>query len=387
MQLIDNTTDLQSLCRRLSKQQFVCVDLEFLREHTYFAKLCLVQIAAIDESAIIDPLASDIDLSSFFDLIQNQNVTKVFHSGRQDIEIIYNLSGKIPSPLYDTQIAAQAAGYGESVSYESLVSQILHIELDKSSRLSDWSRRPLSQNQLSYALSDVTHLVNLYSNLTAWLQDNNREHWIDEDLKALADEALYQIDPYTVWQKIKHRSHSPFFLTVLRELAAWREQRAITKNVPRHSFIKDDLLLNICAVCPDTKQTLSSIRGMRQDIASGKIGDEIIAVIQKAKNIAPTDYVIPPAEKESLCADTALMELLRLLLKTVAQEQKLTPKMIAHDDDLRKFCLYQQNIPFLQGWRYDIFGIKAEKLRNGNTAVSYDQQLHTLNFIDLSKQD
>ena len=386
MQLIENTENLKELCSRLSSQEFVCVDLEFLREHTYFAKLCLIQIASPIESAIIDPLADNIDLQSFFDLMQNPSVTKVFHSGRQDIEIIYNLSGRIPTPLFDTQIAAQAAGFGESASYESLVGHILHITLDKSSRLSDWSKRPLSETQLNYAISDVTHLVKIYQYLQAWLQNEKRLEWIADDMQALSDEKLYKTAPEEIWQRMRHRSHNALFLTMLRELAAWRELRAINKNVPRQSFIKDDALLNICAARPGSKEELCAVRGIRFDIASGKIGDEIIETLQKVKLLDKKNYVTPPRAKELPNADSSLLELLKLLLKVVAQEQKIIPRMIASEDDLKTFCHnHSIDVPFLHGWRYEIFGRAAEKICRGETAIAYHPQSHSIQFIDTSK--
>ena len=388
MQLIENTQDLKELTKRLSQEKFVCIDSEFLREHTYFAKLCLIQIASEKEAAIIDPLANDIDLTPFFDLMQNQNIVKVFHSGRQDIEIIYNLSGRIPTPLYDTQIAAQAAGFGEYPSYENVVSHILHIELDKSSRLSDWAHRPLDTKQLNYALSDVTHLVNIYLHLTAWLEKHGRTHWIDEEINALSNESLFKIDPNEAWLKIRHRSHSSLFLTTLRELAAWREMRAINKDVPRHSFIKDDLLLNICAAQPNNKQELAVIRGMRTDLASGKIGDEILEVLQKVKSLPKEDYATPCYPPEISGADSSLMELLKLLLKVKAQEEKIVARMIASEDDLKLFCIREDDkVPFMHDWRYAIFGQYAEMLRDGKTAIAYNAEYHSLKFIAISEQN
>lgn len=386
MQLIEKTEDLEKLCQTLNQEEFVCVDLEFLREHTYFAKLCLIQVASLHTEAIIDPLAEGINLQSFFDLMQNQNVTKVFHSGRQDIEIIYNLSGNVPSPLFDTQIAAQAAGFGESVGYENLVTHLLHISLDKSSRLSDWSKRPLSETQLNYAISDVTHLVRIYQKLKDFLEKNNRMSWIQDDLHQLADINLYKVVPEEMWQKIRHRSHSALFLTTLRELAAWRELRAIRKNVPRQSFIKDDTLLNICAARPLSKEDLAAIRGMRSDLASGKIGDEIIEVMQKVRLLDKANYVTPPKIKDLPNSDSSLTELLKLLLKVVAQEERIVPKMLASDDDLKHFCHKTEDvIPFLSGWRYDIFGCRAEKLCSGKVAIAYNAQTHKIDFIDLAE--
>lgn len=386
MLLIENTEDLSQLCNRLSKNDFVCVDLEFLREHTYFAKPCLIQIASIAEAAAIDPLAENIDLNPFFELMTNNEVTKVFHSGRQDIEIIYNLSHKIPSPLFDTQIAAQALGFGESISYENLVHHILNIELDKSSRLSDWSKRPLSEAQLNYALSDVTHLVNIYQSIITSLTKENRLDWISDELKNLADEANYKIEPYNIWQKMRHRSHSPLFLTTLRELAAWRELRAINKDVPRQSFIKDDVLINICAAHPACKEELATVRGMRHDIAIGKIGDEIIDVMQNIKELPKDLYVTVPKIKDSFSGDGPLLELLKMLLKIVAQEQRIVPRLIASEDDLKSFCIDSNTpTPFMSGWRYEIFGRPAQDILKGETAISYDAKHHKIKFFKISK--
>lgn len=384
MQFIQNNQDLQNLCSKFSNEEFVCIDLEFLRQHTYFAKLCLIQIASPSDEAIIDPLAEGINLQPFFDLMQNPKITKVFHSGRQDIEIIYNLSAQIPTPLFDTQIAAQVTGFGESISYEYLVNHILHTNIDKSSRLSDWSNRPLNENQLNYAISDVTHLVKIYQYLKEKLIKENRMEWIRDELSALSDENIYKITPLNMWQKIRHRSHNAKFLTYLRELCAWREIRAINKNVPRQSFIKDDLLLNICSDCPTSKEELCKVRGMRDDLAMGKIGDEILEVIEKVKVLSKDEYVTPPVLKEFYSVDGALLELLKLLLKITAQQHKTIPKIIATEDDLKNFCTNNNtDIPFLKGWRYEIFGAKAKELKDGKLSISYNPKTHLIDFNQL----
>lgn len=386
MQLIENTEDLNNLCHELSTQEFVCIDLEFLRERNYFAKLCLIQISSVTLSAIIDPLAPGIDLQNFFALMQNPSLTKVFHSGRQDIEIIYHLSGQIPSPLFDTQIAAQAAGFGEAISYENLVNHLLHITLDKSSRLSDWSKRPLSPSQLKYALSDVTHMVAIYQHLKSWLEQHNRLTWIKDELDSLQDPSLYITLPQDAWKRIRHRSHNAFFLTVLRELAAWREQRSMDKDTPRQSLLKDDVLLNICAAMPSTKQELSVVRGMRSDLALGKVGDEIIDVLQKAKLLDKKDYITPPSPQNLPNTDSSLLELLKLLLKIVAREQKITPHLLANDDDLKLFCHDQtSDVAFLHGWRYDIFGRQAQEICSGKIAIAYNPSSKLFDFIPISK--
>lgn len=381
MQFVQSNHDLENLCLKLAKEEFVCVDLEFMRQHTYFAKLCLIQIASQNDEAIIDPLVEDINLQPFFDLMQNEKVIKVFHSARQDIEIIYNLTSKIPTPLFDTQIAAMVAGYGESISYEHLVNHILHINIDKSSRLSDWSNRPLNENQLNYAISDVTHLVKIYTHLKSKLTKENRLDWISDELSALCDENLYKTNPHNMWQKMRHRSHSAKFLTYLRELCAWREIRAINKDVPRQSFIKDDMLLNICSDCPSTKEELCKVRGMRSDLAMGKIGDEIIEVIKKVKDLDEENYVTLPCVKDFSCADGSLLELLKLLLKITAQQQKTVARIIASEDDLKSFCHDDTaDVPFMHGWRYDIFGTKAKELKSGKLSISYNPKTHIIDF-------
>ena len=386
MQLITKTEELNQLCNNLVKEDFVCVDIEFLREHTYFAKPCLIQIASLSQAIAIDTLAEDINLQDFFKLMINPKVVKVFHSGRQDIEIIYNLFHKTPKPLFDTQIAAQVLGFGENISYENLVHSLLNIELDKSSRLSDWSHRPLSEHQLDYALSDVTHLVTIYQHIISLLKQENRLEWISDELKNLADENNYKIDPYNVWQKMRHRSHSSLFLTTLRELTAWRELRAINKNVPRQSFIKDDVILNICATRPSCKEELATVRGMRQDIANGKIGDEILEVMQNVKDMPEDAYVKAAKNKDCYVGDGSLLELLKMLLKITAQEQKIIPRLIATDDELKSFCLNQSDdISFMKGWRYEIFGKSAQDILSGETSISYDPKHHKIKFTKTSK--
>ncbi len=383
MQLIEKTNDLEKFCADLANQPYVCVDLEFLREHTYFAKLCLIQIASSDNEAVIDPLANDINLQPFFDLMQNPEVIKVFHSGRQDIELIFQLGHCIPSPLFDTQIAASALGFGEAISYENLVKSFLNLSLDKSSRLSDWSKRPLSEEQQRYAIGDVTHLAKIYPLVVERLNALNRIHWIDEEIQSLGDTSLYQVNPDEIWQRMRHRSHSPKFLTLLRDLARWREKRAISKNVPRQSFIKDDILLNICAAHPQTKEELSSIRGVRKDLAFGKIGDEIIEVIKNFQSLSKDDYVTACNDDKCENYDSALLEILKMLLRIIAAEHNITPKLLTDEDELKNFCRNQDNpCRFMQGWRYEIFGKLAQKICTGNCGLTYNAAKHSINLID-----
>ena len=379
MKLIENTSELISFCQELNRKPFIAVDLEFLREKSYYAKLCLIQVAAPDTAAIIDPLAPGIELEAFFAVLHNPEVVKVFHSGRQDIEIIYHQAGFIPEPLFDTQTAAQVFGFGEAISYENLVKTILGIQLDKSCRLSDWSLRPLDAKQLEYALSDVTHLVPVYEHLRGKLAESGREHWLDEEFAALADPETYIVHPEDVWQKIKHRSHNGRLLTVLRELAAWRERRAQSKDTPRQSIIRDDCLLNIASACPDCREDLEKIRNIRKDVVTGKLGEEILEVIQKAVKIPPSAYVKPEHEKMLPVGAAALYELLRLLLKIRSQEQGVIPRLIASDDDLKRLAVFSdRKNPVLRGWRFEIFGRDAVALREGKLSISYDAERHRI---------
>lgn len=371
--LIEKTEDLEIFCQHLLNQEFITVDLEFLREKTYYADLCLIQVGTKEQAAIIDPLASDLNMECFFKILQNKNIVKVFHSGRQDIEILYLLTGKIPSPIFDTQIAAQVCGFGESPSYESLVNAILKIELDKTCRFTNWSNRPLNNKQLEYALSDVTHLVQIYEYFKQELQKTGRETWIEEEVAVLSNPKTYEINPDDAWQKIKHRSHNARFLTILKELAAWREKRAQLKNTPRQSIIKDDCLLNIAASFPQTIDELAQIRNIRKDVINGKLAIEIIDVLASCQQISPENYVIPPREKPLSHSCASLYELLKLLLKIKSQETGVVAKLIADEENLKMLAAFKdKNNPVLKGWRYNIFGKEALELREGNLSISFN---------------
>ena len=382
MKVIDNTAALEQFCSALAAQEFITVDLEFLREKSYYAKLCLIQVGSVSECAIIDPLAPEISLSPFFALMQNHGVLKVFHSGRQDIEIIYNLSGKIPTPVFDTQIAGQVTGFGDTVSYENMVKHILHIELDKSNRLSDWSCRPLKENQLEYALADVTHLVHIYEYLRDELKKNGRAAWLEEEMQQLCSPKTYTVNPMDAWQRIKHRSHNARFLTILRELAAWREARSQRRNTPRQSLIKDDMLLQIAAVCPCDKNELGALRNMRPEICSGKLGDEILEVLSYAATLPKSAYVNPPREKELSGSTNALYEFLKMLLKIKSQQEGVVGRLIAADDDLKTFARSRDSkVPFLKGWRREIFGKDALALCRGELYLAYNPSSGQIDFI------
>ncbi len=381
MQIIDNTADLRQLCQRLAKHSFITVDLEFIREKTYFPLLCLIQIASEEETAIIDPLAEGMELAPFFELMQAPQTVKVFHSCRQDVEIIYELSGIIPAPLFDTQVAAMVCGFGESISYERLVKAVLDIELDKTDRLSNWQLRPLDEHQLQYAAGDVTHLLKIYRYLTGEMEQKGRTHWIDEEMAVLGRETTYLIPPEEAWLKIRHRSHNAKVLSALKALAAWRETRARNKNVPRQSIIKDDFLIMIATACPKSKEELLQIRGMRKDMASGRLADEILDALAQME-VDPK--IVQKLRNENINAVPALYELLKMLLKIVSQREGVVARLIASDTDLQKLAAGKdKDTPVLAGWRRSVFGNKALKLRNGELTVRYNPDKKDIDFVGL----
>ena len=380
--LITTNSQLDKFCKNLEQQDFITVDLEFHREKTYYAQLGLIQVGAKGFEAIIDPLSKELDLTRFYLVLDNPKIVKVFHSCRQDIEILYHMAGFIPHPLFDTQIAAQICGFGTSASYESLVNAILGIELDKSSRLTNWCVRPLSEKQLSYAISDVTHLVHIYEFMRTQIAQAHREHWLDEEMRPLLNVETYENDPMKAWQKLRQHSHNRKYLTVLRELAAWRERRAQLKNVPKQNIIKDECLLNVAAEVPHSIEELSQIRNMRSDVAKGKLGAEILDVIQKVEQMPHSEYAKLPPEKRISC-NTNLYELLKLLLSLVAQNEKCVPHIIASDDELKLFSIHKDSgLNMLKGWRKELFGQKAMTLREGKLSIKYNADTQKIEFIE-----
>lgn len=383
IKLIENNGDLEVFCRSLAAEPFITVDLEFLREKTYYAKLCLIQVGSQHECAIIDPLAPEINLQPFFELMDNPQIVKVFHAGRQDLEIIYFMHHRIPAPLFDTQVAAQVCGYGESVGYETLVNSLLNLELDKSFRFTNWEARPLDKRQLEYAICDVTHLVPIYLKLQDILKQTGREGWVKEEIEHLTDPSVYETNPLDVWQKIKHRSHNARFLTLLRELAAWRERRAQRNDVNRRSIIQDECLLNIAAMCPSSPEQLRQIRGIRKDVADGKLGREIIEVLESAKKIPSEQYVRLGKEEKMPGHAGALLEILKLLLKIKSAEHGVAPKLIASEEDLLHLLKRKDN-PLIKGWRYEIFGRDAVGFCEGRLSLSFDKVRKSIAILPLN---
>lgn len=376
MNLIDTTEKLSQFCDVLSKQNFITVDSEFIREHTYYPKLCLLQIGYDGDAAIVDPLAKDMDLSPFFAILDNQNIVKVFHAGRQDIEIFYNLTGKIPNNVFDTQIAAMVCGFADNIGYGNLVQSITGVELDKSCRLTDWSIRPLDKNQLVYALHDVTYLVDCYKFLYDKMEKNGRLDWIKEETACLCNKNCYCIKSDEAWMRVKHNIHSQHFLSALKYLAEWREERAKKYNTPRSGILKDDVLLNIASSFPKTIEDLKQVRNLKSEIIKGKLGAEIMETLQFARQHPISAELCRQDRKKDISVpnhEQSLFEMLRMLLKIKSQEHGVSARLIATDADLRFIILNQpQNTPAMQGWRFEVFGADAQKLCRGKLAISYN---------------
>lgn len=382
-QMITTTDALAAFCTRASAHAFVTIDTEFLRERSYYAKLCLIQMAYPETegevcAALIDPLAPDLDLAPLDALFQDERVVKVFHAARQDLEIFHIDRAVLPRPFFDTQIAAMVCGYGEQVGYETLVSQIVKAKLDKSSRFTDWSQRPLSARQADYALGDVTHLREIYVALRDELARRKRLHWVDEELEALLDPALYEIDPAEAWQRVKLRNMAPRNMAIVRELAELREARAQAKNIPRSRIYKDDALLEIASIKPKTMQELGKLRLLQGEARRPEMARLILEAV--ARGLACPADALPRVEKprKRASGSEGLGELLRVLLKAQAEAADVAPRMIASMDDLDQIAQGARALPAFKGWRYDVFGRAAERLAKGEVALGSNGRAITL---------
>lgn len=376
--IITNNPDLEAFCDSISCSEFITVDTEFMRESTYYSQLCLIQIAGTDKNGkikatCVDTLNKDLDLSPVFKLLDDQNIIKVFHAVFQDIEIFYHMTKKVPAPLCDTQVMAMVCGYKDSVSYKRLAEDIASVEISKSMQFTDWSRRPLNKKQLDYALKDVIPLRKIYSVLKEKIEKAGRKEWVAEEMEKLLDPNHYVVDSSTVWQKIKLKSHHPRFLSRLKELAAWREEMAKTKNRPRKHILKDDVLTAIAFTSPETEKKLSQVRTMQKDKVK-KYADDIFKVVEKA-NAVPDDECPNLPKKPPNCDRNAepLKTMLKMLLKIKCAENEVAESMIASSNDITKYASYNQaDIPALHGWRYEVFGKYAEMLKNGEISLAYN---------------
>lgn len=378
MNLIATTDALSAACARLARHPYVTVDTEFLRETTFYAKLCLIQMAGPEEAVLVDPLSPDIDLAPFFALMTDPAVIKVFHSARQDIEIIWQRGQVIPAPLFDSQVAAMVCGYGDSVSYEQLANDLAHERIDKSSRFTDWSRRPLDNQQLAYALSDVTHLRTIYGALAANLETTSRSGWLGEEMAILSSPSTYELHPEDAWQKLRGRVRKPKELAVLIEIAAWREREARSRDVPRSRVMKDDGIVDIAVNAPRSVEALGRLRSIPNGFERSRTGGEILEVVERALERDPA--TLPALERPRGRANTgAMLELLKVLLKSVAETARVAPKILATVDDLEAIATDDNaDVPALAGWRREIFGEPALKLKHGKLAIAIDGNRVTL---------
>jgi len=371
---ISTTAELAAFCKQLKGQPFVAVDTEFMRETTYWPMLCLIQAAAPNGAeACIDPMAEGMDLSPFLDILRDETIQKVFHAARQDVEIFNNL-GAMPRPLFDTQIAGMAAGFGEQIAYDALVRQMLKIELDKSSRFTDWARRPLSESQLTYAIADVTHLARLYPVLRSSLEKAGRLAWVEEEMEALVSPELYDVNPENAWKRLRPRKHAAKYLAVFKAVAAWRERTAQTRDQPRGRILKDDAIDELASQAPTDTAGLDRLRGVPKGFSGSRFGPDLLEAIREAlKNPEAYAPVIERDRTVSNPAAGAVVELLKVLLKARSEDAGVASKLIATVADLEKIANDDNaDVAALTGWRKDAFGADALKLKRGELALVLD---------------
>jgi ribonuclease D len=371
--LITDSESLKSLCDRLSKSDFVAVDTEFMRENTFWPDLCLVQIGNEEEAAAVDPKAEGIDLKPLLDLMtDNEDILKVFHAGGQDIEIIYNLTGRTPHPLFDTQIAAMALGLGEQVGYSNLVESMVGKTLDKGARFTDWARRPLDKRQIDYAIGDVTHLATLFPRMLEKLRRTGRGAWLDQEMERLADPANYENDPALAWKRIRVSTRKPEILGRLKALAAWREQEARGKNLPRGRIMKDETLADIVSHPPADQDGLARVRGLSPAWKNNDIGARMMAALASAKPMPPEELPTKEERSPSLGREGALVaDLLKLLLKIRSRDSNVAARLIARSEDLELLAAgRRENLAILEGWRFEQFGRDALDLVEGRLAFA-----------------
>ena len=371
MRTITTTEDLARFCDAAREGAYVTIDTEFIRERTYYARLCLIQMAlpGDGEAVLVDPIEGDISLDPLFDLFRDESTVKVLHAARQDLEIFYIQGGVFPRPLFDTQVAAMVCGFGEQVGYETLVRKVAKAALDKTSRFTDWARRPLSDAQKAYALADVTHLRVIYEVLSEQIRSTGRIEWVEEELRTLTDPATYVVDPATAWMRVKTRTNSGKFLSLVRELARFREEYAQSNDIPRSRVFKDDALLELASTKPTSQDALARSRLLQRDARRGAIADGILGAVRTAQAAAPEDHPVAENGRAQLDVDPALADLLRVLLKTKSEESGVAAKLIASAADLDAIAGGMRDLPALSGWRKEVFGDDALRLCRGEIAL------------------
>ncbi len=386
MQIITDTESLKAACRRLSQHEFVTVDTEFLRESTFWPILCLIQLAGPDEEMIIDAVAEGLDLKPFFQLMADESTIKVFHSARQDIEIVHNLGNLVPHPVFDTQVAAMVCGYGDSIAYDQLVKRISGAHIDKTSRFTDWSRRPLSQKQLDYALADVTHLRDVYRSLNDDLKKSGRAHWLEEEMDVLTNVNTYDVPVEDAWKRLKMRVRKPLDFTIMRAVARWREVEARKRNIPRGRVIKDDAIYEIAIQKPKDAAALGRLRAVPRGFERSRHAASLLSVVAKAMATPDDSHWPVPRPSRSPEGSGAATEMLKVLLKLTVEQHGVAAKVIATVDDLEKIAANDDaDVVALKGWRRDMFGENALKLKNGKLALGFKDRKITL--IDIGDEN
>jgi ribonuclease D len=381
--LITTTEQLAQFCKAHADTEFVTVDTEFMRERTYWLKLCLIQLGGPTEAVAVDPLAEGMDLSPLYELLENPKIMKVFHAARQDVEIFYNLTGKVPSPMFDTQVAGMVCGFGEAASYETLADKLANAKVDKSSRFTDWSNRPLTEKQITYALGDVIYLREVYTKLRDKLKATGRIDWVQEEMSILTSTSTYKVDPQEVWRRFKWRAEKPRLRALLRELAAWRELEAQRLNVPRNRVVRDEALMEIAHHPPVTPHDLSRIRGLSNGFAESRQGKEIMEAVARANALPPNEC--PTGEGRRILPPGLgpVMDLLKVLLKQISEEHGVATKLIATTDELEDIAADDDSkVPAMSGWRRELFGNLALSLKRGELALSVQGKKVVVRALD-----
>lgn len=373
MDLITTTADLTAACSRLAKHPVITVDTEFLRETTYYPLLCVVQMASAEEAVVVDALAEGIDLKPFFELMANEGVLKVFHAARQDIEIVWHQANIIPHPVFDTQVAAMVLGYGDSIAYDALVEKVTGHRPDKTHRFTDWSCRPLTKEQMHYAVSDVTHLRDVFAALDADLKKRRRSEWVSIEMEVLTSPRTYDFHPERAWERLKTRVRKPKDLAVLMEVAAWREQEAQSRDVPRGRVLRDEAITDIATHAPTTLEKLAHLRSVPKGFEKSKWGADIVAAVERG--LARDFSKLPKLEKPRNNSNgAAIVELLKVLLRMTAERHAVASKVIATVDDLEEIAADDEaDVPALRGWRRELFGDAALKLKRGELALAIEK--------------
>lgn len=372
MKPITNTEELAAVCIRLAQHDYVTVDTEFMRESTFWPILCLIQLAGPEDAVTVDPMADGLDLEPFFTLMRDESVLKVFHAARQDIEIVYHLGKFVPHPVFDSQVAAMVCGFGDSISYDQLVGRVSGARIDKTHRFTDWARRPLTDKQLDYALADVTHLRDVYQFLKANLEEQGRTEWVREEMEVLTSPSTYEMHPENAWKRLKMRVRKPIELAVMRELAAWREMEAQRRDVPRSRVLKDDAIYELASQQPKDANAMSALRTIPRGFERSKVADEILTVLARALKTPKEDLPELPRGKAAPDGSAAAVDLLKVLLKLTVEAEGVAAKIIATVDDLEKIAADDEaDVAALSGWRYELFGSKALKLKRGEISLAF----------------